>query len=567
MKHKYYPVEPISDLKELVRKSTDKFADRVAFQYKKDGKYAPITYKEFRADLEAFGTYLYANGMKGKRIVVAGENCYQWALTYLSVTCGDGIIVPVDKELPADEIHNIAKISDSSMAIVADAIADKVKDYDFGEGYRIIRFSEIAALIEEGNALLQGGNTEYLDTDPNAEVMSILLFTSGTTGSSKGVMLSQRNICTNIMEMNKMALITEEDTFLSVLPLHHTYECTCGFLVPLYKGASIAYCEKLSLVAKNLGESHATVILCVPLLVDTMYKKIWLNAEKKGMADKLRTGIKLNNVTKKFGVDLSKKLFATIHESFGGKLRLIVCGGAAASPEVMKGLRDMGFLTLQGYGLTECAPLAAVNRDVNFRDDSAGLATPNGQLAIFEPDENGIGEIIYKGDNVMLGYYNAPELTAEVIRDGWYYTGDLGYITRDGFLHITGRKKNVIVTENGKNIFPEEIEEYLGRYDTIKESMVIGDVDSAGCVCVKAIVYPDYELLNTSLAESGITTDSEEYASAVKSRITELVNEINANIPTYKRIRKVSVRRNEFVKTTTKKIRRFDEANKNGEEL
>ena len=567
MKHKYYPVEPISDFKELVRKSTDKFAERVAFKYKKEGKYAPITYAQFREDLEAFGTYLYANGMKGKRIIVSGENCYQWALSYLAVTCGDGVIVPVDKEIPADEIHNIAKISDSAMAIVADSVAEKVKDFDFGEGYRIIRFSELAGLIEEGKALLAEGNRDYLDTNPDPEVMSILLFTSGTTGSSKGVMLSQRNICTNIMEMNKMALITEEDTFLSVLPLHHTYECTCGFLVPLYKGSCIAYCEKLSLVAKNLCECQATVILCVPLLVDTMYKKIWINAEKKGLADKLRTAIKINNVTKKFGADLSKKLFATIHDSFGGKLRLIVCGGAAASPDVLKGLRDLGILTFQGYGLTECAPLAAVNRDVCFKDDSAGLATPNGQLAISEPDANGIGEIIYKGDNVMLGYYNAPDLTDEVIRDGWFYTGDLGYISKEGFLHITGRKKNVIVTENGKNIFPEEIEEYLGRISCIKESMVIGDVDGSGCVCVKAIVYPDYDLLNADLAASGITPDSEGYADAVKARITELVNEINVNIPLYKRVRKVSVRRDEFVKTTTKKIRRFDEANKNGEEL
>ncbi|MDD6799946.1 MAG: AMP-binding protein, partial [Firmicutes bacterium] len=375
--------------------------------------------------------------------------------------------------------------------------------------------------------------------------------------------LSQRNICFNLSEMCQMAYIGPDDTFLSVLPLHHTYECTCGFLCPLYRGSSIAYCEKLSLITKTMQEVHPTVILCVPLLMDTMYKRIWAGAEKKGVADKLRKAIKLNNALKKVGIDMSGKLFASVHENFGGKLRLLVSGGAAANPEVLKGLRDLGILAIQGYGLTECAPLAAVNRDIFFCDSSAGLATPHGAFDVFEPDQNGIGEIRYKGDNVMLGYYNAPELTAETIRDGWFYTGDSGFIDKDGFVHITGRKKNVIVTHNGKNIFPEEIEEYIARIPLVADSMVVGEEDGDDLV-VKAIIYPNYEEAEKLISAD---PDTQEYKDALKKLFYERINEINLTLPPYKRIRRIFIRKNEFDRTTTKKIKRFSEENKHGEEL
>lgn len=303
----------------------------------------------------------------------------------------------------------------------------------------------------------------------------------------------------------------------------------------------------------------------MPLLLETMYKKIWRGAEKSGRAETLRRAIKLNNILKKVGIDLSQKLFAEIHRTFGGHLRLFISGGAAVDPKVLAGLRDLGFLALQGYGLTECAPLAAVNRDTFYSDKSAGLATPNSQLAIENPDENGVGEIKFKGGNIMLGYYNMPELTAEVIRDGWFYTGDLGYIDENGFLVITGRKKNVIVTSNGKNIFPEELEYYLSRDERILDSMVVGEASDTGETIIKALIYPDYALVNAAIEAKGISTadiNSAEYRDAVRSMFATLINELNLTLPSYKRIRKFVVRRDEFEKTTTKKIKRFVKSNR-----
>ncbi len=388
-------------------------------------------------------------------------------------------------------------------------------------------------------------------------------------------MLSHHNIVYDLTEMCKMINIQPEDTFLSVLPLHHTYECTCGFLCVLYRGATVAYCEKLSTITRDLEDSKASVMLVVPLLLETMYKKIWRGAEKSGRDKTLRRAIKLNNALKKVGVDLSRKLFAEIHKSFGGHMRLLVSGGAAVDPNVLEGLRDLGFLAIQGYGLTECAPLAAVNRDTFYNDKSAGLATPNSRLEIDEPDENGIGEIKYKGENIMLGYYNMPELTAEVIRDGWFYTGDLGYIDENGFLVITGRKKNVIVTTNGKNIFPEELEYFLGRDARILDAMVVGenkvssssaggDKSTVGETVIKAYIFPDYALVNAELEAQGINTsdiNAPAYRDAVRAMFTSLINELNINLPSYKRIHKFIVRRNEFEKTTTKKIKRFVKTN------
>jgi long-chain acyl-CoA synthetase len=561
MKFVNYNVRPISDIRDMIRTSVSLYGSQNAFLEKRNGKYDPVTYNEYFRDVRGLGTALYDAARPERRIAVIGENCYMWAVSYMAVICGLGVVVPIDREATPDDIKNIVTLSLTDTLLYADSVAAKVKEI---EGVRKIAFSELRAVIEDGAAKLESGVTAYDELPIDPFKMSVLLFTSGTTGVAKGVMLSHHNIAFDLMAMCKMINLQPEDTFLSVLPLHHTYECTCGFLCPLYRGATIAYCEKLSTITRDLQDSGATIMLAVPLLLETMYKKIWQNAEKSGRAATLRRAIKLNNAMKKIGIDLSRKLFAEIHKTFGGHLRLLISGGAAIDPKVLAGLRDMGFLALQGYGLTECAPLAAVNRDTFYKDASAGLAPPDTQLAIDEPDEDGIGEIKYKGDNIMLGYYNMPEETSEIIRDGWFYTGDLGYIDSEGFLFITGRKKNVIVTENGKNIFPEEIEYYLGRDARVLDSMVIGEKSAAGETIIKAIIYPDYALVNAEVEAKGISTtdiNATEYRDAVKSIFVAMINELNLSLPSFKRIRKFVIRREDFEKTTTKKIKRHAKAN------
>ena len=561
MKYVNYDVRPITDLKNMLETSVEAYGNLTAFLEKRGGAYAPVTYSEYYRDVRGLGTALFDASKPERRIMVIGENCYMWAVSYMAVVCGLGVVVPVDREATADDVANIARLSDTDTILYAESVEGKVKGI---EGVQKFSFGKLRGLIAEGEKRLSGGMTAYVDAPIDARKMSVLLFTSGTTGVAKGVMLSHHNIAFDLTEMCRMINIQSEDTFLSVLPLHHTYECTCGFLCVLYRGAKVAYCEKLSTIARDLEESGASVMLVVPLLLETMYKKIWRSAEKSGRDKTLRRAIKLSNAMKKVGIDLTHKLFGEIHKTFGGHLRLFVSGGAAVDPKVLTGLRDLGFLAVQGYGLTECAPLAAVNRDTYYKDKSAGLATPNSQLAIEAPDENGIGEIKYRGENIMLGYYNMPELTAEVIRDGWFYTGDLGYIDGEGFLVITGRKKNVIVTTNGKNIFPEELEYYLGRDERILDAMVIGEDSPAGETIIKAMIYPDFALVNAEVQAKGISVDdpsSAEYRDAVRAMFASMINELNLSLPTYKRIRKFVVRRSEFEKTTTKKIKRFANAN------
>jgi len=556
-----YDIRFITDLKNMLQTSVELYGNQTAFLEKHNGKYEPVTYNEFYHDVRCLGSALYDLNKPVRRVMVIGENCYLWAVSYMAVVCGLGVVVPVDREATADDVANIAKLSESDIIIYADSVENKVSEI---ENINKISFSSLGNYIESGSQLLASGMNFYINSKINPTEMSVLLFTSGTTGVAKGVMLSHKNIVFDLMEMNKMINIHPEDTFLSVLPLHHTYECTCGFLCVLYRGAKIAYCEKLSMITQNLVETKASIILVVPLMLETMYKKIWRNVEKSGKEKTLRSAIKINNAMKKVGIDLSKKLFAEIHNNFGGHLRLFISGGAAVDPEVLSGMRDLGFFAIQGYGLTECAPLAAVNRDTFYRDKSAGLATPNAMLAIENPDENGIGEIKFKGENIMLGYYNMPELTAEVIKDGWFYTGDLGYLDSDGFLIITGRKKNVIVTTNGKNIFPEEIEIQFARYENVLDAIVVGEDSSAGETIIKAIIYPDYNLVNADLESRGIKTDditAAEYRDAVRSMFAAIVNEINLKLPSFKRIRKFTVRKNEFEKTTTKKIKRYAQTN------
>lgn len=545
-----YPTILYENLKEMYHASAEAYGEKTLFMQKEEGVYREYSFRQYAEEVDALGTALIAKGLAGKRVIVTGENGYDWVRAYMAVICGVGVVVPVDKEIPAEEIANIARESEAAAIIYSNKLAEKVKALD--EGVERIPFSDLGGLIEEGKALLEAGDRTYLDAKIDAHAMSALLFTSGTTGVSKGVMLSHRNICFNLSEMCQMVYIGEEDIFLSVLPIHHAYECTCGFLCQVYRGCTVAFSEGLRHITRNMQEVHPTMILCVPLLLETMYSKVWANIRKQGMEKKVKAAIKMTNAIPNEALRLAakKKVFAQIHKSFGGKLRIMISGGAAVDPKIMKGLRDLGIAAYQGYGLTECAPLAALNRDTFYNDGSAGMATPNALLDIYDVQGDGTGEIRYKGDNIMLGYYKQPEMTGEVIRDGWFYTGDLGYLDKNGFLFITGRKKNVIVTSNGKNIFPEELETYLGRTPYVAESVVVGYMNpKKKDYDIVAIIRPDLERF---VEDYGTRYTKDQLETEMKKAISE----VNGIVQSYKRIETFVLREEEFPKNTSRKIKR-----------
>ncbi|NMB98177.1 MAG: AMP-binding protein [Clostridiaceae bacterium] len=560
-----YERRNVKDLKDMVVSSIEIYKDKPAFWVKQKGKhgYQPISYNQLRTDMNALGTALIDIGLKGKRIAIIGENRYEWAVSYLAIVTGTGIVVPIDKELPQNEITSLIKRAEVDAIIFSgnnySVISEIAKDNDNNIVYinmdgletedNILAYKD---LISKGKELVDKGDTRFINAEINAEEMSILLFTSATTDKSKAVMLSHKNICTNLMAMTSMVYIDPSDIFFSVLPLHHTYECTCGFLCPIYRGSSIAYCEGLRHIQKNLQESKATVMLAVPLIFETMYKRIWDQVKKNGLDKKLKIGIKISNLLKKLNIDVTRKLFASLHDNFGGNIRLFISGAAGINPAISKGYRDLGIFFLQGYGLTECSPIVALNSDKYFKDDAAGYPMPSVEVKINQPNENGIGEIIVKGENVMLGYYGDSEATDEVLKDGWFYTGDLGFIDEDGFVHITGRKKYVIVTKNGKNIYPEEIETLLNESPYIKESMIYGKKDPKdNDVVISAAIVPDFDKIQNDHEGKLLTKDE------IYKLIHNEIKQVNKKLVTYKYIRNFNIRENEFAKTTTKKIKRY----------
>ena len=548
--YRNYPTIVYENLKQMYHASAETYGEKTLFMQKEGGEYKSYSFRQYAEEVDALGTALCARGLKGKRVIVSGENGYDWVRSYMAVICGVGVVVPVDKEIPAEEIANIARESEAAAILYSEKLSAKVEALD--EGVARIPFSSLPALIEQGKKLIEEGDRTYLDAEIDPNAMSSLLFTSGTTGVSKGVMLSHRNICFNLSEMCQMLYIDDKDVFLSVLPIHHAYECTCGFLCQVYRGSTVAFSEGLRHITRNMQEVHPTMILCVPLLLETMYNKVWANIRKQGMEGKVKAAIKMTNAipSAKLRLATKKKVFAQIHKSFGGKLRIMISGGAAVDPKIMQGLRDLGIAAYQGYGLTECAPLAALNRDTFYNDGSAGMATPNALLDVYDVQGDGTGEIRYKGDNIMLGYYKQPEMTAEVIRDGWFYTGDLGYLDKDGFLFITGRKKNVIVTSNGKNIFPEELETYLGRTPYVAESVVVGYMNpKKKDYDIVAIIRPDLDRMVEDFG-ADYTRDQ------LETELKKALSEVNGIVQSYKRIETFVIRDEEFPKNTSRKIKR-----------
>ncbi|MCQ2551256.1 MAG: AMP-binding protein [Clostridia bacterium] len=543
---RYLDSRPITDLKHMINTSCALYKDNVAFRQKFDrkGDFECITYGQALEDINALGTALIDAGFKDKRIAVSGANGYYWAISYLAVVCGVGVVVPLDKELSEDELAQLTKIAKADLVLCSNNMKDKfskIKKYTFEE--------DLKDLIEKGKKLLEKGDRRYLDAEVYRDEMSILLFTSGTTGISKGVMLSHGNIVEDLMASPTVLKVNQWDIFFSVLPLHHTYECTCGFLMPLYKGASIAYCQGLKYIQKNLQEVKPTMFLAVPAIFELLNKKIWQGIRAKGKEKQVRRLMALNRASH----GMLNSAFKDITSVFGGNMRMLIVGGAAINPDILQDFRDFGIMAVQGYGLTECAPMGALTPDHYPKNTSVGRAFPGFDAKIIDKDENGTGEICLKGGNVMLGYYNDPEATKEVIdEEGWFHTGDLGYIDREKYIYITGRKKNVIITKNGKNVFPEELEYYLSNVPYVAESMVFA-VDAKGGedITIVASIYPDKEALGKDMS---------------KEEILELmwneVDKINEKVPFFKKIKKIVIRDTEFDKNTSKKIKRFSEENK-----
>ena len=557
------------NLKEMMKNSEEKFGEEVAFY--RDGKgledSKKVTYKEFCYEINSLGTALIEMGLKGKRIAVIGENRYEWELSYLAVVTGTGTIVPLDKALPENEIESLI-IRSEVEAIVYSEKYDECMAKIQKQGNTKLKYFismdlekndfnkySLKEITKKGKELLDGGNKEFLEAKIDNEEMSIMLFTSGTTNQSKAVMLSHKNICTNVKDIRNVFELDETDRLLSFLPLHHTFECTVGFLYPLSIGGSIVFSKGVRHIADELKNFKITAMICVPVVFEKMYDKLMKTIEDKGKMPTVKKGIKLSNCLLKVGIDIRKKLFKEIHNNLGGCLRVMVAGGAALSPEKEKGFWDLGFNVLQGYGLTETSPVIAAELTKQKRLGSIGKKFPSVEVKIDNPDKSGVGELLAKGDSVMIGYYNNEEANEEVFtEDGWFRTGDLARIDKNGYLYISGRKKFVIVLKNGKNVYPEEIESLLEKSELVKECMVFGMPARDGDVTLSVKICYDKDYVKKQFGD--ITIDD------LKEKIWNWVKEVNKTMPKYKYVKKLILTDEELVKTTTLKIKRNVEMNK-----
>ena len=539
------------------------------------GNFTEITYKEFANDVIALGTALTKKyNLKNERVVIIGENTYNWYVSYMAMLCGVGIAVPVDKELPINEIENVIKRSKATAVIYSTKKADVIKKVEDklpqvkyfiqmnSEDKLVGREVGFNTIVEQGKEMVASGDSSFTKIEIDPEEFKVLIFTSGTTSNSKGVMLCNRNLAQNINAVNPYVKIHEADRFFSVLPLHHTYESTIGFLLPVARGSSIAVCQGLKYIVPNLKETKTTALLAVPLLIENLYKKINQTIDKSGKTAMVNSMMQITNALKNVGVDIKKTVFKEIYENLGGKLRFVVSAAAPIDPKVGKWMQDLGIIFLQGYGLTETAPIAALTPQYDTRVGSAGKAVTCAELKIDNPNEKGEGEVLIKSETLMLGYYEDKKATDEVIEvdeegNRWFHSGDVGYLDKDGFLYITGRIKNVIVTQNGKNIYPEEIELMLGNIPEIKECMVYGkEVEGEKELIITAKVIPNLEEIQKEHKGEELTDEQ------IHDIIWEKIKEVNHKLTSYKAIKKLEIKKDEFAKTTTMKIKRYVEINK-----
>lgn len=546
MNNKVYDIRDITSVKDLFESSVELFGERTAFLSRNKEKITRVTYDKAGEDSKNFAAYLNSLGLSGKKIGVAGSNCYEWALTYLTVCSGVGIIMPTDKDLNGEQLRFVLEDSGASAVIFSDSMREKVKG-SVSDDCILIAFSEVSECIEKGRALREAGDRSYEEHRVDPKAFGILLYTSGTMGVAKGVMLSQYNVAVNVMQALRRTGVSPDDRALSVLPLHHTYECTAGFLSFIYAGASVAYSASLRTLMGDFKAFAPTVFVTVPLIMDTFYKNIMKKYKS------LKGGRALLSMQTAMAAKMKpsarKKIFSTVNEVFGGRLRAFLCGAAPLPKEMFEAFRTFGFDVFVGYGLTETAPVCMMHSDDYADPSDVGYPVSGLRAKIVDSDANGIGELAVKGPNVMIGYYNQPEETEKVLRDGWFYTGDLARQNENGTYSITGRIKSMIVAENGKKIFPEELESELSKYPIVSECLVF-QTPGGRPGAITASVYPDEEVM--------AAVDDREAA------IKEIVDAVNKKFPHYKHITDTVIRSEPFEKTTTRKIKRNAEENLRG---
>ncbi len=560
-----YKTKQINNIREGIENAVEKYPAHNAFIIKnnKDGEitYKNITYKEMQENINCLGTALIHLGLKNKRIALISPNRYEWAISYLAVVNGVGVIVPLDKSLPHGELENLLERSSADAIIFSKEYEETILSIKKKSNSQVSQFISmdeaedgdflsLSKLIELGRKLVKEGHQEYINAEIDNEKMSIMLFTSGTTSAAKAVMLSHKNIASNINSMNSCIKIYDTDVNISFLPLHHTFGCT-GLLLFLCNGVTNVFCDGLRYVQKNLQEYKVSVFVGVPLLLESMHKKIMKEIEKQGKQKKVKFGKFISGLLLKFGIDIRRKIFKDIINQLGGNIRMVVSGAAAIDKAVAMDFDSFGIRTIQGYGLTETSPVLVAENDKCKKYGSVGIPLKDIEIRIDNPNELGIGEIVAKGPNVMLGYYNNEEATKEVLVDGWFHTGDLGYVDKEGYLFITGRMKNVIVMKNGKNIYPEELETLIAKLPYVEENMVFGiptkddDLDLA----VKIVYNKEY------VKEAYPDKTLEE----LKDIIWTDIKKINKTMPPYKYIRELIVTDEPMIKTTTQKVKRFEE--------
>ena len=559
-------IKEFKNIKEIIYNSEKEYSDKIAFIIKhQEGKnktYENITYKTFLKQINALGTKLYDMKLKNKRIAILGRNRYEWVLAHLTNLLGGIISIPLDKDLQIDELESSLIRSKADAIYFDEKYIEKIEEIKSRNTTNVKKYicmskmagyDDIYSLKEEGQKLLEEGNKEYISAKIDENAMNILLFTSGTTSKSKAVMLSQKNIASNIYAMQRVEDIRSTDSNLAFLPMHHIFGSTC-LIMMLACGVRTSFPDGLRYVAQNLKEYEVSVFVGVPLLVEAIYNKVVKEIDKQGKTKLIKNAIRISNFLLKFHIDIRRKLFKQIIDQLGGKMRFVISGGAPLDPKIQKGFIDLGIDMVQGYGLTETSPVIAAENMYKSKTGSIGIPMENITVEIVNKDDNGIGELRAKGPNVMLGYYENEEETKNVLKDGWFYTGDLGYIDKDGFIFITGRQKNMIVLKNGKKIFPEEIETLVNRIDLVEECMVFGMPDEKDKNDVKLSVKVVYNKDEVKQKYGDISF--EEIRDIIWDRIK---NEVNTTVPRYKHIMNMILTDKELIKTTTKKVKRNEE--------
>ena len=550
----------VTDLKDMLNKTRKLYGDKPGYKIKiGKGQYKTYTHNEIRDMINYLGTALINLGLKGKRIGVIGENRYEWELAYLSVVCGVGIVVPMDKSLPANELEEVIERSEVEAIFYSKKYEEVIKKIKYSEKNKLKHLISMDTdiheegiysekeLIEKGKEMVDSGNREYINAKINPEEMRIMLFTSGTTSKSKVVALSHKNLISNVMDYASVVDVNSDDRILSFLPLHHVYECTVGMLVSLYVGAERAFCDGIRHIVENLNEYKITYAAFVPAIYELMYKNIWKMIEKKGKVEETK---ELMQEYKDKSMQEKKEVFKEIHDMYGGCIKLFITGAAALDKEVIETFRNWGLNLCQAYGLTETSPIIGIETNEHHRVGSIGRPIPHVQARIDEADDDGVGELVVKGPNVMLGYYNNKKATDSVMEDGWFHTGDLARIDEDGYIFICGRKKSVIVLKNGKNIYPEEMEGLVNKIEGVKESFIFGkqQTDDKDNIKIHVKIVFDKEIMK----EAYKVEDEED----IYKVLAEKIKEVNSVMPKYKAIRGIIVSEEPLIKTTTGKIKR-----------